>query len=92
MLRVVHALLGFWKSRIKIREEIKQYMPNFLMSDKLFDVKERYQALQQTRPNVPWSKIIWSSNLRPRTCFIAWLGIKKALRTKAKLMAWKYSN
>ncbi|XP_050207652.1 uncharacterized protein LOC126657072 [Mercurialis annua] len=53
-----------------------------------FSINSAWDYFRTKYPKVPWWKIIWGSGCIPKHSFIAWLAIKKSLKTRDKLKRW----
>ncbi|XP_050238237.1 uncharacterized protein LOC126687724 [Mercurialis annua] len=51
-------------------------------------INDRNDAVKVNDEKVPWWKLIWSPGCVPRQSFIAWLAVRKKLKTRDKLKKW----
>lgn len=53
-----------------------------------FNVHDGWECIEKNKPRVIWFKLLWSSHLIPKHCFMAWLTILDRLSTKDRQINW----
>ncbi|GJV33899.1 RNA-directed DNA polymerase, eukaryota, reverse transcriptase zinc-binding domain protein [Tanacetum coccineum] len=57
-----------------------------------FSVSAVWSDLSESKPKVPWYKLVWFSQNIPRHAFMLWLAINQKLKTQDRIEVWQGYN
>ncbi|CAL1367535.1 unnamed protein product [Linum trigynum] len=94
-MRVVASSSWAWRRILKVRSVFQPLMGlqngvGTWIGTKMISyyVREVWNSLRPANNRVSWFKLLWGRNHVPRWSFIAWIIMKDAMVTRAKLLRW----
>ncbi|XP_050238299.1 uncharacterized protein LOC126687786 [Mercurialis annua] len=73
------------KTQFRINDDREDTVKWILNRDGAFTISSAWKHFRVNHEKVPWWKVIWSPSFVPIQSFIAWLAVRKKLKTRDKL-------